>query len=201
MQGQCGCVGGFCLGTLWVCQRSLSGFSVDLSRSLCGVIGGPVLNQCGYVGGPCLGSVWVSVGSLRWGPSIAVLSAPHGRRRARDAPRLVPCCSVRVPSVSFLQTGTLVPALLTQCSPLGSSGRAWQQAGSGSMLCAPLCELWRPLDGLGHSPSTQTLAEPPCPPWRIRCRGRTSLQGENTAQAGLCPLPPQPRAWSHIWGY
>ena len=59
VQGQCGCVGGFSLGTLWVCQRSLSGVSVDLSRSLCGVTGGPVLNQCGYVGGPCLGSVWV----------------------------------------------------------------------------------------------------------------------------------------------
>ena len=189
------------MGTLWVCQGSLSGVSVDPSRSLCGVTGGPVLDQCGYVRGPCLGSVWVSVGSLHGGPSIAVLSAPHGRRRARDAPRLVPCCSVRVPSVSFLQTGTLVPAPLTQCSPLGSSERAWQQAGSGSTLCAPLCELWRPLDGLGHSPSTQTLAEPPCPPWRIRCRGRTSLQGENTAQAGLCPLPPQPQAWSHIWGY
>ena len=60
VQGQCGCVGGFCLGTLWVCQGSLSGVSVDPSRSLCGVTGGPVLDQCGYVGGPrqC-GSLWV----------------------------------------------------------------------------------------------------------------------------------------------
>ena len=43
----------------WVCQGSLSGVSVDLSRSLCGVFGGPVLDQCGYVGDPYLGSVWV----------------------------------------------------------------------------------------------------------------------------------------------
>ena len=62
VQGQCGCVGGFCLGTLWVCQRSLSGVSVDLSRSLCGVLGGPVLDQCEDVGGPSLGSVWVCLG-------------------------------------------------------------------------------------------------------------------------------------------
>ena len=60
VQGQCGWVGGFSLGTLWVCQGSLSGVSVDPSRSLCGVTGGPVLDQCGYVGGPrqC-GSLWV----------------------------------------------------------------------------------------------------------------------------------------------
>ena len=140
------------------------------------------------------------MGSLCGGPSIAVLSAPHGRRRAGDSPHLVPCCSVRVPSVSFLQTGSLVPAPPTQRSPLGASERAWQQAGSGSMLCTPLCELWRPLDGPGHSPSPQTLAEPPCPPCRMQCRGRTSLQEENTAQAGPCPLSPQSQAWSHMWG-
>ena len=194
MQGQCGCVGGFCLGTLWVCQGSLSGVSVDPSRSLCGVTGGPVLDQCGYVRGPCLGSVWVSVGSLHGGPSIAVLSAPHGRRRARDAPRLVPCCSVRVPSVSFLQTGTLVPAPPNQCSLLGTSERAWQQEGSGSTLCAPLCELWRPLDGPGHSPSPQTLAEPPplCPPWRICAEaGLVSKEKTQHKQARvLCPHSP-----------
>ena len=59
VQSQCGCVGGFCLGTLWVCQGSLSGVSVDLSRSLWRVFGGPVLDQCGYVGDPYLGLVWV----------------------------------------------------------------------------------------------------------------------------------------------
>ena len=173
--------------------------NVDLSRSLCGVTGGPVLAQCGYAEGPCLGSVWVSVGSLCGGPSIVVLSAPHGRRRAGDSPHLVPCCSVRVLSVSFLQTGTLVPAPPTQRSPLGASERAWQQAGSGSRLCAPLCELWMPLNGLGCSPSPQTLAEPPplCPSC---CAEAGLVYRGKTAQAGLCPLPPQPRAWSHMWG-
>ena len=57
----------------WVCQGSLSAVSVDLSRSLCGVIEGPVLDQCGDVGGPSLGSVWIclglcvgSLGALCW---------------------------------------------------------------------------------------------------------------------------------------
>ena len=145
--------------------------------------------------------MWVSVGSLCGGPSIAVLFAPHGRRRARDAPHLVFCCFVRVPSVSFLQTGTLVPAPLNQCSLLGISERAWQQEGSGSTLCAPLCELWMPVDRPGHSPSPQTLAEPPllCPPWRMRCRGRTSLQGENIAQAGpMSSAPTAPALVPHM---
>ena len=52
VQGQCGCVGGFCVGTLWVCQGSLSGVSVDLSRSLWSYRG------------PCAGSVWVYGRSL-----------------------------------------------------------------------------------------------------------------------------------------
>ena len=55
VQGQCGCVGGFSLGHCGSVGGSLSGVSVDLSRSLCGVLGGPVLDQCGDVEGPSLG--------------------------------------------------------------------------------------------------------------------------------------------------
>ena len=102
--------------------------------------------------------------------------------------------------MSFLHTGALVPAPLTQRSPLGASERTSQQAGSGSMLCAPLCELWRPLDDLGHSPSPQTLAEPPplCPPWRTRCRGRTSLQRENSRSRPVSSAPTAPGLVPHV---
>ena len=65
VQGQCGCVGGFCLGTLWVCQGSLSGVSVDLSRSLWSYRG------------PCAGSVWVYGRSL-FGVSVGLTHSLWG---------------------------------------------------------------------------------------------------------------------------
>ncbi|CAM9119988.1 unnamed protein product [Rangifer tarandus platyrhynchus] len=114
---------------------SLSGVSVGLSRSLWGYWG------------PCAGSLWVYGGSLSgvsvglthssWAPpSLSSLHLMAGE--GRDSPGQVSCYSVSVPSVSCLQTGTLVSDPPTQRSLLGASERTWQQPGSGSKLCAPL---------------------------------------------------------------
>ena len=126
---------GPCAGSVCVYGGSLSGVSVGLSRSLWGYWG------------PCAGSLWVYGGSLpgvsvglthssRAPPSLSSLHLTAGE--GRDSPRQASCCSVSVPSVSCLQTGTLVPAPPTQRSPPGASERTWQQPGSGSKLCAPL---------------------------------------------------------------
>ena len=126
---------GPCAGSVCVYGGSLSGVSVGLSRSLWGYWG------------PCAGSLWVYGGSLsgvcvglthssRAPPSLSSLHLTAGE--GRDSPGQVSCCSVSVPSVSCLQTGTLVPAPPTQRSPLGASEKTWQQPGSGSKLCAPL---------------------------------------------------------------
>ena len=53
------CYWGPCAGSVWVCGRSLTGVSVDLSRSLCGVFGGPVLDHCGIWEVP----IWGQCGS------------------------------------------------------------------------------------------------------------------------------------------
>ena len=125
---------GSCAGSVCVYGGSLSGVSVGLSRSLWGYWG-PVLDHCGYMGGPCLGRVWVSPtlhGPLRRCPLCTSRQEKGGTLHVR----LLAVLSV--PSVSCLQTGTLVPAPPTQRSPPGASERTWQQPGSGSKLCAPL---------------------------------------------------------------
>ena len=190
MQGQCGCVGGFCLGTLWVCWGSLSG-SVWVCLGLC----------VGLLGALC----WISVGMWEvplWGQCGSdplfegdppLLSFLHLTAGEGQGPLHV--CFLAVLSASLC---VIVPAPPTQHSPLGASERTWHEAGSGAVLCAPLCELWGALNDLGHTPSLR--------PWLSLharhggCGAEAGRPRERTQHKQARPLPPQPRAWSHMWG-
>ena len=221
--GHCESVADPCVELVWVSGRSLSGVGLweGPVQGQCGCVGGFSLGHCGSVGGSLSGSVWVCLGlcvgllgALCW-ISVWMWEVPLWGQCGSD-----PLFEGDPPLLSFLHLTAgegqgplhvcflavlsaslcvIVPAPPTQHSPLGASERTWHEAGSGAVLCAPLCELWGGAQWPRTHPFPQTLAEPPCPPWRVRCRGRTP-QGENTAQAGPCPLPPQPRAWSHMWG-
>ena len=215
---------GSCAGSLWVSGRSLSGVSVGLwdgpVQGQCGCVGGFSLGHCGSVGGSLSGSVWVCLGlcvgllgALCW-ISVGMWEVPLWGQCGSD-----PLFEGDPPLLSFLHLTAgegqgplhvcflavlsaslcvIVPAPPTQHSPLGASERTWHEAGSGAVLCAPLCELWGALNGLGHTPSLR--------PWLSLharhggCGAEAGRPRERTQHKQARPLPPQPRAWSHMWG-
>ena len=149
------------------------------------------------VRGPCVGSVWVSVGTLSGETSIAGLSAPRGRRTQRLAASCFLCPFWFIPLDTCL--GGLPPPTLI----LTSWCRWEKQVAAGlrvSALCAPFC--WTP--EVTVCPGPQLVPQPwISPEFYAHPRGwdpeGTCLQGRNTAQAGLRPLPLQPWSWSHLW--
>ena len=153
--------------------------------------------------GPCAGSVWGCGRSLS-GVSVGLTHSLRGtlhccpfctsrQEKGKGLSTSASLLFCQRPSASLLQTGTLVPAPPTQHSPLGASERTWHEAGSGAVICAPLCELWGALNGLGHTPSLR--------PWlSLHARhggcgaeaGRPRERTQHKQARVLCPHSPGP---------
>ena len=215
--GHCESVADPCVELVWVSGRSLSGVGLweGPVQGQCGCVGGFSLGHCGSVGGSLSGSVWVCLGlcvgllgALCW-ISVWMWEVPLWGQCGSD-----PLFEGDPPLLSFLHLTAgegqgplhvcflavlsaslcvIVPAPPTQHSPLGASERTWHEAGSGAVLCAPLCELWGALNGLGQTPSLR--------PWlSLHARhggcgaeaGRPRERTQHKQARVLCPHSPGP---------